>query len=207
MRRSRQAKQETHARIVAAAGRRLRADGLGGAGIAELMSAAGLTHGGFYAHFANKDALVAEATADGLTDARERLLGAIRKAPVARRLATFIALYLSPEHRDAPEEGCLLPTLSGEVARSAPVVRSSYTQAYNEYRAGLAAALHEGQGTTPNAEEQQEQDDEAIILLAGLAGTMLLARAVDDPALSERILRVNRDFYTGAFAPEATPVA
>lgn len=197
MRRSKQAKQETHERIIEAATRRFRTDGIAGVAIADLMGEAGLTHGGFYAHFGSKDALVAEACATGLTQTRRRLLRAIEKAPPEERLARFIDLYLSAAHRDHPETGCALPTLSGEVARANPAVRAAYTQAYRDYRDALIPLL-------PKPEDQSNQNDsrqsdEALMLLAGLAGTMLLARAVDDHALSERILRTGREFYKRAF--------
>ena len=138
MRRTKQAKSETHERIVAAATRRFRAGGIAGVGVADVMGEAGLTHGGFYAHFASKDALVAEACGTGLAQSRERLIRKIQREPVERRLAAFIDLYLSAEHRDHPEAGCVMPTLSGEVARSSQEVRAAFTQAYNDYRDALA---------------------------------------------------------------------
>ena len=197
MRRTKQAKQQTHERIVAAATRRFRAGGLAGVGVADVMGEAGLTHGGFYAHFASKDALVAEACGTGLAQSRERLIRKIQREPVERRLAAYIDLYLSAEHRDHPEAGCVMPALSGEVARSSQEVRAAFTQAYNDYRDALASLLAD----TDNAgSSKAEASHEALVLLAGLAGTMLLARAVDDPALSERMLRVNRDYYKRAFS-------
>ena len=198
MRRTKQAKQQTHARIVAAATRRFRSGGLAGVGVADIMGEAGLTHGGFYAHFASKDALVAEACGTGLAQSRERLIRKIQREPVERRLAAYIDLYLSAEHRDHPEAGCVMPALSGEVARSSSEVRAAFTQAYNDYRDALASLLLEADAG--DGGETSGTSDEAMVLLAGLAGTMLLARAVDDPALSERMLRVNRDYYKRAFA-------
>ncbi|HEY7340715.1 MAG TPA: TetR/AcrR family transcriptional regulator [Ktedonobacterales bacterium] len=202
MRRTKQAKQQTHERIVAAATRRFRAGGIAGVGVADVMGEAGLTHGGFYAHFASKDALVAEACGTGLAQSRERLIRKIQREPVEKRLAAYIDLYLSADHRDHPEAGCVMPALSGEVARSSGEVRAAFTQAYNDYRAALASLLTD----TDNAGED-EAPDEAMVLLAGLAGTMLLARAVDDPELSERMLRVNRDYYKRAFGGRHAPDA
>jgi TetR/AcrR family transcriptional regulator, transcriptional repressor for nem operon len=209
MRRSKQAKQQTHTRIVEAAARRFRAAGIDGVGISDLMGEAGLTHGGFYAHFATKDALVAEVCAEGLTKTRVRLIRAVRKVPPAQQLAKLIALYLSTNHRDHPEAGCMMPTLSGEVARSAPVVRATYTQAYKDYRDELATLLPNTpempNRTDAHRPRDLSQSDAAMVLLAGLAGTMLLARAVDDPELSERMLRVNRDFYQRVFSDGPAP--
>jgi TetR/AcrR family transcriptional repressor of nem operon len=198
MRRTKQAKQQTHERIVAAATRQFRAEGIAGVGVADVMGEAGLTHGGFYAHFASKDALVAEACGAGLAQSRERITRKIQREPAERRLAAYIDIYLSADHRDHPEAGCVMPALSGEVARSSSEVRAAFTQAYNDYRDALVSLLQDTGGN----ETQDETSDEAIVLLAGLAGTMLLARAVDDPALSERMLRVNRDYYKRAFASQ-----
>src|SRR5690242_19501669 len=107
MRRSKEAKQQTHARIVEAAARRFRADGIAGVAITDLMGEAGLTHGGFYAHFDNKDALVSEACGAGLAQSRGRMLESVRKAPAERRVAAFVARYLTSAHRDHPEAGCM----------------------------------------------------------------------------------------------------
>jgi TetR/AcrR family transcriptional repressor of nem operon len=191
MRRSKQAKQQTHTHIVEAATRRFRADGIAGVGIADVMGDAGLTHGGFYAHFASKDALVAEACGSGLAQSRQRLIHKIQRLPADQRLAAFIDLYLSVDHRDHPEAGCVMPTLSGEVARSSNAVRAAFTQAYRDYRDALVLLLSD--------DGDAASSDDALALLAGLAGTMLLARAVDDPELSERMLRLNREFYKRTF--------
>ncbi|HET8908180.1 MAG TPA: TetR family transcriptional regulator [Ktedonobacterales bacterium] len=204
MRRSKEAKQQTHARIVEAAARRFRADGIAGVAITDLMGEAGLTHGGFYAHFDNKDALVSEACGAGLAQSRGRMLESVRKAPAERRVAAFVARYLTIAHRDHPEAGCMMPTLSAEVARSAPAVRAAYTQAIKDYRDELASLLTAADGSDGSAESgdavaSDEASDQALVLLAGLAGTMLLARAIDDPDLSERMLRVNREFYGRVF--------
>ena len=203
MRRTKQAKQQTHTRIVEAATRRFRAGGIAGVGVADVMGEAGMTHGGFYAHFASKDALVAEACGAGLAQSRERLMRKIQRLPADQRLAAFIDLYLSNDHRDHPEAGCVMPTLSGEVARSSNEVRAAFTQAYNDYRATLASLLP-ATDSPGDAGSEDALSSEAMVLLAGLAGTMLLARAVDDPELSEQMLRVNREYYKRAFPGRST---
>jgi TetR/AcrR family transcriptional repressor of nem operon len=204
MRRSKEAKQQTHTRIVEAAARRFRADGIAGVAITDLMGEAGLTHGGFYAHFDNKDALVAEACAAGLAQSRGRMLQSVRKLPAEQRIAAFVARYLTIAHRDHPEAGCMMPALSAEVARSAPAVRATYTEAIKDYRDELAALPRTADGFDGSDDaggtDDAKASDEAFVLLAGLAGTMLLARAIDDPDLSERMLRVNREFYGRVFS-------
>src|SRR6478752_1014410 len=158
MRRTKQAKSETHERIVAAATRRFRAGGIAGVGVADVMGEAGLTHGGFYAHFASKDALVAEACGVGLAQSRERLIRKIQREPAERQLAAYIDIYLSAEHRDHPEAGCVMPTLSGEVARSSSEVRAAFTQAYEDYRDTLASLLPDAGGNSN--ESRDETSDE-----------------------------------------------
>jgi TetR/AcrR family transcriptional repressor of nem operon len=102
----------------------------------------------------------------------------------------MIDTYLASEHRDDPATGCVMPTLAADVARHSPEVRATFTQ---EYQKSL-------DNMVPLLPENEDQRDEAMVLLAGMVGTMLLARAVDDPDLSERMLRVNREFYKRTFA-------
>src|SRR5262245_55975207 len=111
MRKSRAEAAETRRRIVRAAARRFREQGIAATGLADLMEAAGLTHGGFYKHFSSKDQLVAEATAEALGT----LLEEMAALPT---VGAAVAAYLSPRHRDNPASGCPLAALGGELARS-----------------------------------------------------------------------------------------
>jgi TetR/AcrR family transcriptional repressor of nem operon len=192
MRRSKQEKQRTHTRIVEAAARQFRAAGIQGTGIDELMRQAGLTHGGFYTHFRQKEALVVEACAAGFAQTQQRLTHAVQTAPATGPIPAIVNGYLCTGHRDHPEEGCVLPTLAAEIARSSPEVRAAFTQIYRRFLEYLDTCLPVTAQTHPT--------DEALVLLAGLVGTMLLARAIDDAELSERLLRVNREFYAQAFS-------
>ena len=193
MRRSKHETEQTHARIVAEAARQFRARGLKATGIDDIMRQAGLTHGGFYAHFGNKEALIVEACAAGFAQTQHKLRAAVRTAPAQGALHAILNGYLSTSQRDHPEESCVLPTLAAEVAHSSPEVRTSFTQIIQAFLEYLEAVL-------PVTAETQPTDD-ALALLAGMVGTMLLARASDDAELSERLLRVNRAFYARAFAP------
>src|SRR5713226_8997985 len=112
MKRTQLEKQQTHQRIIEKAGQHMRAEGLNTAGIAELMGQAGLTHGGFYAHFRNKDAILAEVCRDGMSETLNRFTQAMANAPVDDRLALLISDYLSVSHRDHPATGCVMPTLA-----------------------------------------------------------------------------------------------
>lgn len=195
MPRSKAQKRQTHERIVQTAAQAFRAEGIDGIGIADVMRQAGLTHGGFYAHFAGKDTLVAEACAQGLTESNASFAATIANAAPGQEIPAFIRAYLSRAHRDAPASGCVIATLAAEIAREPTQVRHLFTEALGRYTSQLAAHLD-----TPEV-AAETQDDAAYMLLAGLAGVMLLARAVDDPTLSDHILRAGRRFCTHAFAP------
>ncbi|HKV82973.1 MAG TPA: TetR/AcrR family transcriptional regulator [Ktedonobacterales bacterium] len=181
-------KARTRARIVESAARAYREHGVEGVGIADIMRDAGLTHGGFYAHFPNKDALLAEATQRGLAETREEFLaGAVAASPDAP-LREIIRRYVSRSHRDDAAGGCAMPALAGELAREPDEVRHAFTDAFEELASGIAAHCP---GENPEARR-----DAALALTAGMVGAVALARAVDDPTLSDRILLATRRFYT-----------
>src|SRR5262249_11337406 len=197
MRRSKQETQRTHARIVEAAAHQFRAAGIKGTGIDDLMRRAGLTHGGFYTHFRHKEALIVEACVAGFAQTQQKLTNAVQTAPAGRQVEAILDGYLSTEQRDHPETGCVMPPLAAEIARSSPEVRAAFTQIIQEFLDYLALFLPVTAQTHPA--------DEALVLLAGMVGTMLLARAIDDAELSERLLRVNRTFYAQAFSHLTVP--
>jgi TetR/AcrR family transcriptional repressor of nem operon len=185
-------KEKTREQIVSAAARAFREEGVAGVSVPELMGRAGLTHGGFYAHFRNKDQLVAEACRTALRESSARLIETARQAPREERLAAFIRAYASRTHRDDPGTGCVLPALAAELGRhDAPEVRAAFTESFNESIATLARAL---------PEDGTDRTDRALALMSGLAGAVMLSRAVDDPGLSDRILQAARDVFTAAFA-------
>jgi TetR/AcrR family transcriptional repressor of nem operon len=187
-------KARTRAKIVEAAAHAFRQEGLSGAGIPQVMRQAGLTHGGFYAHFENKDELVAEACTSGFTESAERLLRKVARTAPNDALDAIITAYLSPSHRDSPASGCMIPTLASDIARAPAAVRTAFTRGLENYAQQVSAYL------PPSADGGAKQRaDEALVLLAGMAGALSLARAVDDPQVSERILGAARAFYTQAF--------
>src|SRR5215210_1863978 len=126
-------KQVTRRRIIEAAGRRLKRDGIDGSGVATLMADAGLTNGAFYAHFASKEDLVATVAADQLREQRESL-GAL--APGRAGVEQFMRAYLSVEHRDNPEDGCPSAALLDEIGRCTEATKQAYTD-------GLLAVIDE----------------------------------------------------------------
>ncbi|MFD7011196.1 TetR/AcrR family transcriptional regulator [Rhodococcus jostii] len=170
-------KAQTRARVVEAAGRRLKKDGIDGAGVSALMSDAGLTNGAFYAHFASKDELVAVVLADQLT----KQLDTLRALPDdGHSLQSYIEGYLSASHRDQRENGCPSAALLGEISRSKPIVQQSFTD-------GIEAMITIVAGRT-HVDDTATARTIAIGLMSSLIGTLQLSRAVSDPTLSNEIL-------------------
>ncbi|MEU2733736.1 TetR family transcriptional regulator [Streptomyces griseoviridis] len=179
--------------IVEAAGRMFRSQGVDAVGIADLMKEAGLTHGGFYNHFASKGDLATEAcgtsfeaSLGGLRQIIEE--GADRNGPPLKRV---VDTYLSAAHRDASDGGCPSASLVIDAGRHTDTVQSAYATGVEGYLTGFAeefAREHEGGITS------QEARDRAVLLLSRLVGAMVLARAVSDvqPELSDEILRTCR---------------
>lgn len=168
-------KEITHARIVETAARAIRRSGYDGTGVADIMKEAGLTHGGFYAHFASRDAMLAEAA----DQAGEETIAIAKKifaeVPQDQALQALMNAYLSNEHMANIETGCSLAALGSEMPRQAPEVRKASTCRIKEMIALIKSRLS-GQ---PNAREK------ALVMLSTMVGTLLLARAVEDPELSE----------------------
>jgi len=195
---SKEHKEQTRRRIVEAAARAYREQGVEGVGISELMKGVGLTHGGFYAHFASKDALVAEACESVRSGLAARFFEDAEEVGGAERLRRVIRGYVSRRHRDDPGGGCLMPALAADASRAAPEVRASFTRS-------LRGLVRQVGRLLPGARRAAPTDpppDEALALVSGMVGAVLLARAADDPELSDRILLAARRFYTDAFAPE-----
>jgi TetR/AcrR family transcriptional repressor of nem operon len=185
-------KDRTRARIVETAARAFREHGVEPVGIAEVMHEAGLTHGGFYAHFPSKEALVAEAAVLGLAESRREFVTAAAEANPQAPLAEIIRRYVSRYHRDHPAEGCAIPALTSEVAREPDSVRHAFTTALEEF---IGLLMEYMPGATPEARQ-----DAALVLAAGMAGAVALSRAVDDSSLSDRLLLAARRFYTDTLA-------
>jgi TetR/AcrR family transcriptional regulator, transcriptional repressor for nem operon len=179
-RHSQEEKARSHERIVEIAAARIREAGTTAPSVAEIMQAAGLTHGGFYKHFESRDDLVAEAVDRTFADSQQAAAAVIDGAE--NPLAAFVDWYVSPEHRDDPASGCSVVALGGEVARAEPRVRSAYTKQVNRYLAQLERLLGDDAA-------DPEIRKKAIVALSTLVGAVLVARAVDDPDLSDEIIR------------------
>jgi TetR/AcrR family transcriptional regulator, transcriptional repressor for nem operon len=179
-------KAETRARIIGEAARRFRKDGIEGTGLVPLMKALGLTHGGFYAHFESKDALVQASLEAAAEQTLERWQAPPPDAPPAAGTPAepapraVIDHYLSAEHRDEPGEGCPLPTLAAELG-----VRGQPSATADAMVARMTALL-------ADCNVAPAPGDQGIVALAAMVGALTLARAVSDRAASDVILAAVR---------------
>src|SRR5437764_3774778 len=177
MRYGKDQKQATRQRILEAAGRRFKQDGIDGAGVATLISDAGLTNGAFYAHFASKEDLVANVLADQLRTQRQSL-----DAKPADRdgLEAFVRSYLSPGHRDQWADGCPSAALLDEIARRPAATRQVFTDELMGVIDDIASGLD------PTHAEAARTD--ALTIFGLMVGTLQLARALTDRDLSDQLL-------------------
>jgi TetR/AcrR family transcriptional repressor of nem operon len=170
-------KQATRQRILEAAGRRFKQDGIDGSGVATVMSDAGLTNGAFYAHFASKEDLVANVLADQLRAQRQ---GFDAEPPDRAGLEAFIRSYLSPEHRDQCADGCPSAALLDEIARRPAATKQVFTDELMGIIDDVASRLD------PTDAEAARTD--ALTLFGLMLGTLQLARALTDRDLSDQLL-------------------
>jgi TetR/AcrR family transcriptional repressor of nem operon len=172
-------KEETRKKVVSAAAAAVRAKGPDGVAVAEVMAQAGLTHGGFYAHFPSKEALVAAAVDEAFRQSRERFMRMTDGLPPAEAFAAFVDFYVTPEHRANPERGCPIAVLSSELPRQGQAVREAYERGVQGLIGRLASWLPGG---------GQEPRRLAGSLLAEMAGAVSLSRAIADDEDAERLL-------------------
>lgn len=184
MRYSKDHKAETHERIVRNASVRLRERGAASLGVAELMKEAGLTHGGFYAHFASRDALIAEAFAHAMEQTTKRWRRRVDEAPAGKELASIINGYLSTTHRDDVGNGCALPSLGAEVHRENPKTRKAVAAKLDEMLEIISEQM-------PSSSAKGAKR-EAIATLATMMGAMILARMAGTGEFSDEILAAGR---------------
>jgi TetR/AcrR family transcriptional regulator, transcriptional repressor for nem operon len=172
-------KAESHDRILQVAAACFREHGVEGIGVADLMKAAGLTHGGFYRHFASRDELVAEAIERALYEGA-RAVKAVANSKEAP-LAALVDAYLSATHRDDLATSCAVTTLAADVARSNDRARSAYTRQVGAYLELLTRLM--------GGHNQRSKRKKAIAALSTLVGAVSIARAVNDDKLSWEILK------------------
>jgi len=182
MRRSVEDKAETRRQIVRTAGRMIRGHGIAETGITDVMAEAGLTHGGFYRHFASKDELAAAAVESSFAHMRARLEQITAKAPPGKKLAALIETYLTEAHRDQPQHGCVMASVGMEAQRAGGVIRAAYEDGIAKLLALFTAQIE--------ATTRQQRDDCAQAVLSVMVGGLLLARALrHDEVASKRALK------------------
>lgn len=177
-------KQETRRKVLRCAAAAVRAKGPDGVGVAEIMAEAGLTHGGFYAHFPSKEALIAAAIEEAFEQSRRRLDRLTEGLSPRRALAVFIDAYASSEHRRNPHAGCPISTLCSAMPRQGPAVRAAFD-------AGVEASIARIAGWLPQADTAARRSL-ASSMLAELSGAMALARAVADEGSADRLIEASR---------------
>lgn len=183
-------KEATHERIVETAARAIRRNGYDGNSVADIMKEAGLTHGGFYAHFASREAMLAEAADHAGAEAVATSARIAATAPPEQGLQWLLRAYLSRKHCNNPEIGCPVAALGSEMSRQAPEVRRAATRRIKEM-IDVVARQSPDWGH-PGAHER------ALVTAATMVGALIMARAVDDPKLSDALLKAALKELTSA---------
>jgi TetR/AcrR family transcriptional regulator, transcriptional repressor for nem operon len=189
MRVSREKAAEHRDRIIDAAGALFRAKGFGGIGVADIMKAADLTHGGFYGHFASKDDLVAQASRRTMDRAAANWTKLVEAAPDSP-YAALLEHYLSPKHRDDPGKGCAFAALGNDAARSGKIVRKAFAEGLAPLLDILAQSISGKSipGKSIPGKSKAARRRKAVAAMATLVGALTLARAVEGTPLSDEML-------------------
>jgi TetR/AcrR family transcriptional repressor of nem operon len=178
MRVSKEQAAKNRERILDAASRLMRERGISGVGVDALTEAAGMTHGSLYSQFGSKERLVEEAVAYAIAKGQQ--------APEVFALSDYVSKYLSAEHRDAPGSGCPFAALCCEMPRQSGGVRDRFT-------AGVRGVIALLSGRMESGLKPRQREEKALATAASLVGALVLARAVNDPKLSDDILRATRN--------------
>jgi len=178
-------KAATRRRIVDAASQAFRERGVAETGVDEVMRKAGLTHGGFYAHFRDKSELIAEACESAFAAAVENLERIAGLPTAAKRARLLIDSYLSTHHRDHRGTGCLVVSVGADISRYSGAVLSRYSHGFTSHLNRLCAALR-------LSADAVENEDRVTHLMSALVGALIFARAVDDPKRSDALLVSSR---------------
>ncbi len=177
-------KQKTREKVLQAAARAIRAEGPERVGVAGIMAKAGLTHGGFYAHFESKDDLVAEAIEQMFVEGREHFASVVTGKPPAKALGDYLDFYLSKPHRDAPDAGCAMPTLCTDLPRLSDRAKAAFGNGYAGLIAWIAKQLKDlGHADAKGA---------ACSVVSEMVGTVALARCIPDKERSDALLESSR---------------
>ena len=184
-------KIETHQTIVKDASRRVRAEGLNGAAVAAVMRDAGLTHGGFYKHFATKDELLIESLKEGFREIIATLVRAAEQSPPGEAWKAIVKTYLRPEMCEYPEHGCPLATLAPELARVDTRIKPQIVAELVNYKSRMVPFMP-GRRT-------MDKERAFFAIFSTMMGAIEIARMLPDPRMREKVLRNARDFLLRSF--------
>ena len=184
-------KAETRQKIVKDAAGRVRTEGLHGAAVASVMRDNGLTHGGFYKHFENKDDLLVESLREGFRESAETLARAAEQSPPGEGWKAIVRAYLSPEHLEHPEHGCPMAALASELARVDKRMRGRIVEEIANYKSGMLPLMPGRRAT--------EKERAFFTIFSAMIGAVEIARMLPDRAARERVLASTRDFLLRSF--------
>jgi len=184
-------KIEIHQKIVKDASRRVRAEGLNGAAVAAVMRDTGLTHGGFYKHFENKDDLLVQSLREAFREIKETLVRAAEQAPSGEAWKAIVKTYLRPGMCDRPEHGCPLAALSPELARADERMKPQIVAELVNYRNRMVPFMP-GRRTV-------DKERAFFAIFSTMIGAIEIARMIPDPATREIVLASARDFLLRSF--------
>ena len=184
-------KVETYKKIVKDASRRVRTEGLNGAAVAAVMRDTGMTHGGFYKHFASKDALLVESLKEAFREIEETLVHAAEQAPPGEAWKAIVKTYLSPEMCQHPEHGCPLATLGPELARVDKWAKPQIVAELVNYKNQMVRFMP-GRRTV-------DKERAFFAIFSTMIGAVEIACMLPDPGMREKVLRDARDFLLRGF--------
>jgi TetR/AcrR family transcriptional repressor of nem operon len=184
-------KAEVHREIVKDASRRVRTEGVNGAAVAAVMRDSGLTHGGFYKHFENKDELLLESLSEAFREIGDTLVRAAEQVRPEAAWKAIVKTYLSLQFCDHPERGCPLPALAPELARVDQKMRKRVLSQLVNYRDRMLPFMP-GSRTA-------EKERAFFAIFATMAGTIEIARMLPEPAMRKKVLSASRDFLLSSF--------
>jgi TetR/AcrR family transcriptional repressor of nem operon len=184
-------KERTHRRIVESASRQFRTEGMNGPGVAKLMKASGLTHGGFYKHFTSKDELFAEAIDESVREIGAKLTDWAKQAPRGECRKEIVKKYLSIEHCDHPGMGCPIAALAADIARTRAATRRKVRVSMETYKKQLLEFM-------PGENSGENQKNHALIFTA-MIGAMAVARTMSDREEKEKLLALVRNHLLTSF--------
>jgi TetR/AcrR family transcriptional repressor of nem operon len=184
-------KAEIHRTIVKDASRRIRAEGITGAAVAAVMQDAGLTHGGFYKHFASKDELLMESLSEAFEEIAGRLVHAAEQSQPGTAWKAIVKTYLSPEYCNHVERGCPLPVLAPELARIDKAMKPHIFEELKKYKSRMLPFMP-GRRTA-------DRESAFFSIFSTMVGAMEIARMLPEPAMREKVLATAREFLLRSF--------